>query len=145
MEVLEHVLRALVVQALGVVRGALLVDGPRPVALTFQYFQDQVFQIFKQHAQFFPDVVEEGLVSSAFPALLARFQLLGTTSHAQLNQSVFITPHAVARRVDDICHIFVRVGQRVAHHPPIITTCLRLDVFAEVPVELRAVLSLRSV
>ena len=76
MKVLEHVLRALVVEPLGVVRGALLVDGARPVALAFQDLQDQMLQILEQHAEFLSDVVEEGLVSTALPALLARFELL---------------------------------------------------------------------
>ena len=50
MKILEHVLRAFVVEPLGVVRGALLVDRARPVALTFQDLQYQMLQIFKQHA-----------------------------------------------------------------------------------------------
>ena len=71
MEVLEHVLRALVVEALGVVRRPFLVDGPRPVALTFEDLQDQMLQIFKQHAEFLSDVVEQSLVAAALPALLS--------------------------------------------------------------------------
>ena len=50
MKVLEHVLRAFMVEPLGVVRRALLVHRARPVPLAFEDLQDQVFQILEQHA-----------------------------------------------------------------------------------------------
>ena len=145
MKVLEHVLRAFMVEPLGVVRRALLVDGARPVPFAFEDLQDQMFQIFKQHAELFPDVVEEGLVSAPFPALLARFELFRASSHAQLNESVIITPHAVTSSMYNICDVFVWVGQRVAHHAAVVATRFTLDVFTQVSVELRAVLSLCSI
>ena len=71
MKILEHVLRAFVVEPLGVVRGPFLVHRARPVPLAFENFQYQMLQILEQHAQFLSDVVEEGLVSAPFPALLS--------------------------------------------------------------------------
>ena len=142
MKILEHVLRAFVVEPLGVVRGPFLVHRARPVPLAFENFQYQMLQILEQHAQFLSDVVEEGLVAAALPAFLARFELLGASSHAQLDQRVLVAAHAVARGVDHVGHVLVRVGQRVAHHPPVVATRFALDVFAEVPIKFRAVLSL---
>ena len=82
MKVLEHVLRAFVVESFRMMRGAFLVHRARPVPLAFENFQYQMLQILEQHAQFLSDVVAEGLVAAALPALLARFELLWRTSHA---------------------------------------------------------------
>ena len=50
MKILEHVLRAFVVEPLGVVRGPFLVHRARPVPLALQDFQYEVFEVLEHHS-----------------------------------------------------------------------------------------------
>ena len=125
--------------------GSFFIHRARPVPFAFENFQYQVFEVLEPLAEFFAEVVEQSLVSATLPAFLARFELFRGSRHAQLDQSVLVAAHAVTRTMDHVRDVLVWIAQSVAHHPPIIGAGLGLDVFAEVPVELRAVLLLRSV
>ena len=50
MKILEHVLRAFVVESFRMMRGAFLVHRARPVPFAFEDLQYEMLQIFKQHA-----------------------------------------------------------------------------------------------
>ena len=81
-EVLEHVLRAFVVEALGMMCGSFFIHRARPVPFAFENFQYQVFEVLEPLAEFFAEVVEQSLVSATLPALLSCFELFWRPRHA---------------------------------------------------------------